>query len=36
MADPVEEVGDDRSLKRDMTEPWVMPMRPDSIARGRV
>ena len=30
----VEKVGDDRSLKRDMTEPRVMPMRLDSIARG--
>jgi hypothetical protein len=34
MADPVEEVGDDRRLKRDITEPRVMPMRLDSIARG--
>jgi hypothetical protein len=34
MADPVEEVGDDRWLKRDMTEPRVMLMRPYSIAPG--
>jgi hypothetical protein len=35
MADPAQEIGDDRSLKRDMTEPCAMPMRPNSIARGR-